>query len=119
MASAAAAAGSDARAAERWLAVTVNVPPDRVRPAELPEPLARLGDHVEVRITPAPGDKGTSVGPAARRAGTAAGAAGAAPGEVAAGDRGGAAAQRTRLGASRAGGPAAGRGGGAVRRGGL
>jgi hypothetical protein len=53
-------AGHDARAGERWLVVTVDLPPDRVTDP-LPDPLARLGDRVEVRITPAPGDKGTEL----------------------------------------------------------
>ena len=44
----------------RWLAVTVNKAPGEVAPdGNLPEPLADLGDSVEVRITPAADAKGT------------------------------------------------------------
>lgn len=50
---------SDAR---RRLAVTVNRAPQDVTPdGKLPEPLARLGDVVEVQVRPAPGDKGTEL----------------------------------------------------------
>jgi hypothetical protein len=53
-------AGAAAR--ERWHAVTVNRPPEALKPdGRLPEPLARLEDRVEVRITPAPGGKGTEL----------------------------------------------------------
>src|SRR4051812_15713510 len=55
------AVGHDDRAAECWLAVTVNMAPDRITPDALPEPLAGLGDRVEVRISPAPGDRGTEL----------------------------------------------------------
>jgi hypothetical protein len=50
------------RKTDRWLAVTVNRPPQEV-PTEdvLPGPLADLGDGVEVRIQPAPADKGTEI----------------------------------------------------------
>ncbi|HEV7468765.1 MAG TPA: hypothetical protein VGO23_03150 [Pseudonocardia sp.] len=51
--------GTDAR---RWFVVTVNRSPEEVMPdGKLPEPLARLGDAIEVRIRPAPGDKGTEL----------------------------------------------------------
>jgi hypothetical protein len=52
------------RAADRskWSAVTVNLPVDEVAPdGRLPEPLAQLGDDVEVRVRPAPADKGTEI----------------------------------------------------------
>ncbi len=50
-----------ARAARRWRVVTVLLPADRVDPGDLPAPLAALGDRIEVRVTPAPADKGTEV----------------------------------------------------------
>ncbi|MBM7806154.1 hypothetical protein JOD57_001991 [Geodermatophilus bullaregiensis] len=57
------------RAARRWRAVTVLRDPADVDPAAgLPAPLAALGDRVEVRVTPAPGDRGTEL--AARYRGT-------------------------------------------------
>ncbi|RCK69864.1 hypothetical protein DT076_07460 [Desertihabitans brevis] len=47
---------------ERWLVVTVLLPEDEVAPAgRLPEPLAELGDRIEVEVRPAPGDKGTEI----------------------------------------------------------
>jgi hypothetical protein len=50
-------------AARRWRAVTVLCPPERLGGgADLPAPLAALGDRVEVRVTPAPGDRGTELG---------------------------------------------------------
>jgi hypothetical protein len=46
----------------RWQVVTVNRSPDELLPGgRLPEPLARLGDAVEVRLRAAPGDRGTEV----------------------------------------------------------
>ena len=54
-------------AARRWRAVTVLRDPADVS-AGLPAPLAALGDRVEVRVTPAPGDRGTEL--AARHRGT-------------------------------------------------
>ena len=61
--------GSGARAPDRWHSVTVNrplrrpqSPPEEVAPeGRLPEPLAELGDAVEVRLRQAPGDRGTEV----------------------------------------------------------
>lgn len=44
---------------QRWRVVTVNLPIDAVK--DMPEPLADLGDAIEVRISPAPGDKGTEI----------------------------------------------------------
>lgn len=49
------------RAARRWRAVTVLCAPSDVDPAALPAPLAALGTLIEVRVTPAPGDKGTEI----------------------------------------------------------
>jgi hypothetical protein len=47
----------------RWMIVTVNCPPRRLASrADLPEPITRLGDAVDVRICPAPGDRGTELG---------------------------------------------------------
>ena len=49
-------------AARRWRAVTVLEEPDQVGSAvSPPSPLDRFGDRLEVRITPAPGDKGTEL----------------------------------------------------------
>jgi hypothetical protein len=45
--------------ADRWHTVTVNRVPEEV--GHLPEPLDRLGHAVEVRIRPAPGDRGTEL----------------------------------------------------------
>lgn len=48
--------------ADRWLTVTVNRPPQEISTEDgLPGPLAELGDGVEVRIRPAPADKGTEI----------------------------------------------------------
>ncbi|WP_369256075.1 hypothetical protein [Geodermatophilus amargosae] len=55
-------------AARRWRAVTVLREPADVDAAGLPAPLAALGDRIEVRTTPAPGDRGTEL--AARYRGT-------------------------------------------------
>jgi hypothetical protein len=47
---------------DRWHAVTVNRAPTDVAPdGRLPEPLAAMIDHIEVRVRPAPGDKGTEI----------------------------------------------------------
>jgi hypothetical protein len=49
-------------ARDRWHSVTVNRPPEEVAPeGRLPEPLAELGDAVEVRLRPAPGGRGTEM----------------------------------------------------------
>ncbi|MEJ3747940.1 hypothetical protein WEI85_32205 [Actinomycetes bacterium KLBMP 9797] len=54
-----------ARGAEtvaRWHSVTVNLSEDRVAPdGRLPDPVAALGDDVEVRLRPAPGGRGTEI----------------------------------------------------------
>ena len=49
------------RAARRWRVVTVLCSPTDVSVDDLPAPLAALGSLVEVRVTPAPGDKGTEL----------------------------------------------------------
>jgi hypothetical protein len=50
------------RAADQWLAVTVNRGPEQVQPdGQLPDPLARIRDRIELQIRPAPGDKGTEI----------------------------------------------------------
>jgi hypothetical protein len=49
-------------APDRWHTVTVNRPPEEVAPeGRLPDPLAGLGDAVEVRLRPAPGGRGTEL----------------------------------------------------------
>jgi hypothetical protein len=48
-------------AARRWRAVTVLREPADVDGAGLPAPLAALGDRLDLRITPAPGDRGTEL----------------------------------------------------------
>ena len=54
--------GAAGQVPDRWHTVTVNRPPEEVAPeGRLPEPLAGLGDAVEVRIRPAPGGRGTEV----------------------------------------------------------
>jgi hypothetical protein len=46
----------------RWRAVTVYRTPDEVLPeGRLPEPLAQLGDLVEVEVAAAPGGRGTEL----------------------------------------------------------
>ncbi|SEG56316.1 hypothetical protein SAMN04489712_106303 [Thermomonospora echinospora] len=44
----------------RWFVVTVNCPPERLSDP-LPEPLERLRDNVELRMSPAPGGRGTEL----------------------------------------------------------
>lgn len=56
------ASDASAEPRNRWRAVTVNKPAAEVAPdGKLPDPLAALGDGVEVRITPAPDGKGTEI----------------------------------------------------------
>jgi hypothetical protein len=46
----------------RWRAVTVLCSPEQVGSGDaLPEPLAPFHDRIEVRVTPAPGDKGAEL----------------------------------------------------------
>ncbi|MEU5274684.1 hypothetical protein [Streptomyces hygroscopicus] len=52
---------TDAPGGGRWLTVTVNRPPTDVWAEALPEPLGRYGDRLEIRIRPAPGDRGTEL----------------------------------------------------------
>jgi hypothetical protein len=53
----------DPKAPYRWQWVTINRPPEEVaQDGRLPEPLARLGDAVEIQKRKAPGDKGTELG---------------------------------------------------------
>ncbi|MFD6565241.1 hypothetical protein [Micromonospora profundi] len=55
-------AGGDPTAAARWEVVTVDRPPEQVLPdGRWPEPLRRLDGAVEVRMRPAPGDRGTEL----------------------------------------------------------
>ena len=54
--------GVAGQARDRWHSLTVNRPPDEVAPeGRLPDPLAELGDLVEVRLRPAPGGRGTEL----------------------------------------------------------
>jgi hypothetical protein len=54
--------GAANQASDRWHTVTVNRPAEAVAPdGRLPEPLAELGDAVEVRLRPAPADRGTEL----------------------------------------------------------
>jgi hypothetical protein len=54
--------GAAGQVPDRWHTVTVNRPPEEVAPeGRLPEPLATLGDAVEVRLRPAPGGRGTEL----------------------------------------------------------
>jgi hypothetical protein len=49
-------------ARDRWHTVTINRPREEVAPdGRLPEPLAALGDAVEVQVRPAPGNRGTEL----------------------------------------------------------
>jgi hypothetical protein len=50
---------SDSGSPDRWHSVTVNCEPEQLGP--LPPPLDSLGFEVEVRIRPAPGDRGTEL----------------------------------------------------------
>ncbi len=47
----------------RWLGVTVQRSPEEVRVSgpDAPEPLRRLGSSVELRVQPAPADRGTEL----------------------------------------------------------
>ena len=66
-----AARGSAARPGgprpDRWHAVTINrAPQDIGSSGAWPAPVAELGDVVDVRVLPAPGDRGTELGLRAR-----------------------------------------------------
>ncbi|MEU5905386.1 hypothetical protein ABZ780_13545 [Micromonospora sp. NPDC047467] len=55
-------ADGDPAATARWEVVTVDRPPEQVLPGgRWPEPLRRLDGAVEVRVRPAPGDRGTEL----------------------------------------------------------
>ncbi|MCZ7379096.1 hypothetical protein O3438_29795 [Micromonospora sp. WMMC250] len=55
-------ADGDPGASARWEVVTVDRPPEQVLPdGRWPEPLHRLGGAIEVRVRPAPGDRGTEL----------------------------------------------------------
>ncbi|WP_435817721.1 hypothetical protein [Micromonospora parva] len=55
-------ADGDAAAPARWEVVTVDRPPEQVLPdGRWPEPLRRLDGAIEVRVRPAPGDRGTEL----------------------------------------------------------
>ncbi|AEM85527.1 hypothetical protein Strvi_6030 [Streptomyces violaceusniger Tu 4113] len=45
----------------RWLTVTIYRAPGEVQVPTLPEPLERCGDRLEIRVRPAPGNRGTEV----------------------------------------------------------
>ncbi|MGC4874878.1 hypothetical protein ACLQ26_01240 [Micromonospora sp. DT43] len=54
--------GADRDAAVGWEVVTVDRPPEQVLPdGRWPEPLRQLNGVVEVRVRPAPGDRGTEL----------------------------------------------------------
>ncbi|MBM0233712.1 hypothetical protein JNW91_18760 [Micromonospora sp. STR1_7] len=55
-------ADGDPAAAARWEVVTVDRPPEQVLPdGRWPEPLRLLEGAVEVRVRPAPGERGTEL----------------------------------------------------------
>jgi hypothetical protein len=49
------------RSASGWLVVTVFCEPSDIDTANLPDPLAELGEQIEVRVRPAADDKGTEL----------------------------------------------------------
>jgi hypothetical protein len=50
------------RSVQRWRVVTVLCSPEQIGTGDaLPATLAELGDRIEIRVTPAPGDKGTEL----------------------------------------------------------
>jgi hypothetical protein len=53
----------DRGARNRWLMITIDCPPERLASrSDLPEPIARLGDAVDTKVSRAPGDRGTELG---------------------------------------------------------
>ncbi|SCE98316.1 hypothetical protein GA0070612_2709 [Micromonospora chokoriensis] len=55
-------ADGDPGVSARWEVVTVDRPPEQVLPdGRWPEPLHRLDGAIEVRVRPAPGDRGTEL----------------------------------------------------------
>ncbi|MCV7420513.1 hypothetical protein H7K45_08170 [Mycobacterium yunnanensis] len=58
----------DSEPHSRWRSVTINKSPEEVMPdGRVPDPLAALGDLVEVKVRKAPGDKGTELAARLRR----------------------------------------------------
>ncbi|MFC8582994.1 hypothetical protein ACFUGD_00155 [Streptomyces sp. NPDC057217] len=58
----------DGNDGDRWLVVTVNrAPADVYESGPPPRPLDRFGDDLEVRVRPAPGDRGTELSARLRR----------------------------------------------------
>ncbi|MEA2268397.1 MAG: hypothetical protein QOC64_1007 [Solirubrobacteraceae bacterium] len=54
--------GDGATGRDRWHVVTIYRAAEEVMPGgRLPEPLAELGDEIEVQVRPAPGDRGTEL----------------------------------------------------------
>jgi hypothetical protein len=52
----------------RWHVITINRPMEQVAPGgQLPEPIAKLGDEVEVQVHPAVGNRGTALAARLRR----------------------------------------------------
>jgi hypothetical protein len=49
------------RPASGWLAVTVLVDPSDVDEAALPDPLAEMGERIDVRVARAPAERGTEI----------------------------------------------------------
>ncbi|MGA5895220.1 hypothetical protein [Streptomyces venetus] len=57
-----ASSGTEERAGDRWLTVTINRPPADVgSEGKPPPPLDDLAERIDVRIRPAPGDRGTEL----------------------------------------------------------
>jgi hypothetical protein len=57
------AAHHNGRGTDRWHFVTINRSPEDVQPeGRLPEPLAKLGDRIDVQVRIAPGNRGTELG---------------------------------------------------------
>jgi hypothetical protein len=53
---------ADGQRTDRWHSVTVYRSADQIAPGgQLPQPLADLGDDIEVQIRPAPADRGTEI----------------------------------------------------------
>ncbi len=57
----AARSASAGQPASGWLAVTVSREPSDIDTTKLPAPLAEYGDEIEIRVRPAPDDKGTEL----------------------------------------------------------
>ena len=50
------------RSSSGWLVTTINCEPSEIQPTSLPEPLAKFGDGIDVRVVPAAGGKGVELG---------------------------------------------------------